>query len=138
MTSPGTLANPFAVIPAANGAASAITIDQGTGLTQLISVAFALRNPVTTTVPIANADLTTTAGSAVEWNHTAATQFFNDLAHDQAAAEEPHHRLLRPGHGLAANRALPPRVCRSGCWVQVLIRSVHIGPCAHLHEPSWD
>ena len=44
MTSPGTLANPFAVIPAANGAASAITIDQGTGLTQLISVAFALRN----------------------------------------------------------------------------------------------
>jgi len=29
MTSPGTLANPFAVIPAANGAASAITVDQG-------------------------------------------------------------------------------------------------------------
>jgi LCP family protein required for cell wall assembly len=84
MTSPGTLANPFAVIPAANGAASAITIDQGTGLTQLISVAFALRNPLTTTVPIANPGLSTSVGSAVEWNHTAATQFFNDLAHDQA------------------------------------------------------
>jgi LCP family protein required for cell wall assembly len=83
MTSPGTLANPFAVIPAANGAAGAITIDQGTGLTQLISVAFALRNPVTTTVPIANANLSTSAGSAVQWNHTEATQFFNDLAHDQ-------------------------------------------------------
>jgi LCP family protein required for cell wall assembly len=83
MTSPGTLANPFAVIPAASGAASAITIDQGTGLTQLISVAFALRNPVTTTVPIANAGLSTAVGSAVEWNHTAAKQFFNDLAHDQ-------------------------------------------------------
>ena len=83
MTSPGTLANPFAVIPAANGAAAAITIDQGTGLTQLISVAFALRNPVTTTVPIANANLPTAAGSAVQWNHTEATQFFNDLAHDQ-------------------------------------------------------
>src|SRR5436190_3614678 len=83
MTSPGTLANPFAVIPAANGAAAAITIDQGTGLTQLISVAFALRNPVTTTVPIANANLSTAAGSAVQWNHTEATQFFNDLAHDQ-------------------------------------------------------
>jgi hypothetical protein len=83
MTSPGTLANPFAVIPAANGAASAITIDQGTGLTQLISVAFALRNPVTTTVPIANPNLSTAAGSAVQWNHTEATQFFNDLAHDQ-------------------------------------------------------
>ena len=83
MTSPGTLANPFAVVPAANGAASAITIDQGTGLTQLISVAFALRNPVTTTVPIANLNLSTAAGSAVQWNHAEATQFFHDLAHDQ-------------------------------------------------------
>ena len=83
MTSPGTLANPFAVVPAANGAASAITIDQGTGLTQLISVAFALRNPVTTTVPIANPNLPTAAGSAVQWNHDEATQFFHDLAHDQ-------------------------------------------------------
>jgi LCP family protein required for cell wall assembly len=83
MTSPGTLANPFAVIPAANGAAGAITIDQGTGLSQLISVAFALRNPVTTTVPIANANLPTAAGSAVQWNHDEATQFFHDLAHDQ-------------------------------------------------------
>jgi LCP family protein required for cell wall assembly len=88
MTSPGTLANPFAVIPAANGAASAITIDQGTGLTQLISVAFALRNPVTTTVPIANAGLSTPAGSAVEWNRTEARQFFNDLAHDQALPKD--------------------------------------------------
>jgi LCP family protein required for cell wall assembly len=88
MTSPGTLANPFAVIPAANGAASAITVDQGTGLTQLISVAFALRNPVTTTVPIANLGLSTPAGSAVEWNRTEAKQFFNDLAHDQALPKD--------------------------------------------------
>jgi len=88
MTSPGTLANPFAIIPAANGAAAAITIDQGTGLTQLISVAFALRNPVTTTVPIANANLPTAAGSAVEWNRGAARQFFNDLAHDQALPKD--------------------------------------------------
>ena len=83
MTSPGTLANPFAVIPAANGAASAITIDQGTGLRQLISVAFALRNPVTTTVPIANVGLSTSVGSAVQWNQTEARQFFSDLGHDQ-------------------------------------------------------
>ena len=32
MTSAGTLANPFAIVPAANGAASAISVDQGTGL----------------------------------------------------------------------------------------------------------
>ena len=83
MTSPGTLANPFAVIPAANGAASAITVDQGTGLTQLISVAFALKNPVTTTVPVADPGLSTSVGSVVVWNHAAATQFFSDLGHDQ-------------------------------------------------------
>ena len=83
MTSAGTLANPFAIVPAANGAASAITIDQGTGLTQLISVAFALKNPVTTTVPVANPGLSTSVGSAVEWNHPEARQFFSDLGHDQ-------------------------------------------------------
>ena len=84
MTSAGTLANPFAIVPAANGAASAIIIDQGTGLTQLISVAFALRNPVTTTVPVANPGLSTSVGLVVEWNHTAAEQFFSDLGHDRA------------------------------------------------------
>ena len=81
MTSAGTLANPFAIVPAANGAAAAITIDQGTGLTQLISVAFALRNPVTTTVPFGSF-ASTSAGSVVTWNTAAAKQFFGDLAHD--------------------------------------------------------
>jgi anionic cell wall polymer biosynthesis LytR-Cps2A-Psr (LCP) family protein len=83
MTSAGTLANPFAVVPAANGAASAISVDQGTGLTQLISVAFALRNPVTTTVPFGRF-ASTSVGSVVEWNTAAAKQFFSDLGHDQA------------------------------------------------------
>ena len=82
MTSAGTLANPFAIVPAANGAASAITVDQGTGLSQLVSVAFALRNPVTTTVPFGQF-ANTNVGSVVEWDPTAAKQFFNDLAHDQ-------------------------------------------------------
>lgn len=84
MTSAGTLANPFAVIPAANGAASAISVDQSTGLSQLVSVAFALRNPVTTTVPLSpDPFANTNVGSVVEWNTTAAKQFFNDLGHDQ-------------------------------------------------------
>ena len=82
MTSAGTLANPLAIIPAANGAAAAITVDQGTGLSSLISVAFALRNPVTTTVPFGQF-ANTSVGSVVEWNITAAKQFFYDLAHDQ-------------------------------------------------------
>jgi LCP family protein required for cell wall assembly len=82
MTSAGTLANPLAIVPAANGAASAITVDQGTGLSSLISVAFALRNPVTTTVPFGQF-ANTNVGSVVEWNIAAAKQFFYDLAHDQ-------------------------------------------------------
>ena len=62
-------------------------MDQGTGLTQLISVAFALRNPVTTTVPFGQF-ATTSVGSVVEWNTTAAKQFFSDLAHDQALPKD--------------------------------------------------
>jgi LCP family protein required for cell wall assembly len=83
LTSTGTLINPFAVIPAANGAAAAISVDSSTGLSQLVSVAFALRNPVTTTVPFGGF-ANTSAGSVVEWNTTAAKQFFSDLGHDVA------------------------------------------------------
>jgi len=84
MTSAGTLANPFAVIPAANGAASAITVDQGTGLSSLVSVAFALRDPVTTAVPLAPDPFASTGvGSVVVWDKATARQFFSDLAHDQ-------------------------------------------------------
>ncbi len=86
MTSAGTLANPFAIIPAANGAASAISVDQSTGLTQLVSVAFALRDPVTTTVPFGQF-ANTNVGSVVEWDPAAAKQFFNDLGDDQPLPE---------------------------------------------------
>lgn len=83
LTSTGTLINPFAVIPAANGAASAISVDSSTGLSALVSVAFALRDPVTTTVPFGGF-ANTSVGSVVEWNTTAAKQFFSDLGHDVA------------------------------------------------------
>jgi LCP family protein required for cell wall assembly len=83
VTSVGTIVNPFAVIPAALGATSALTVDSGTHLYQLISVAFALRHPQTTTVPIANANLPTSAGDAVQWNQALAQQLFNDLKSDR-------------------------------------------------------
>ncbi|MDQ2811203.1 MAG: LCP family protein [Actinomycetota bacterium] len=83
LTSAGTLINPFAVIPAANGAAAAISVDSSTGLSQLVSVAFALRDPVTTTVPFGGF-ANTNVGSVVEWDNAAATRFFSDLGHDQA------------------------------------------------------
>ena len=87
MTSAGTLINPFAVIPAATGAASAISVDQGTSLSQLVSVAFALRNPVTTAVPFGGFG-NTSAGSVVEWDTAAAKQLFSDLAHDRALPKD--------------------------------------------------
>ena len=82
LTSAGTLINPFAAVPAASGAAAAISVDQGTQLYQLVSVAFALRNPISTTVPFGGFQ-TTSVGSVVTWNTAEATQFFNDLATDQ-------------------------------------------------------
>jgi LCP family protein required for cell wall assembly len=82
MTSAGTLINPFAVIPAASGAASSVTVDQGTSLSQLVSVAFALKNPVTTMVPFGGFG-NSPVGSVVEWNVPEAKVFFNDLATDK-------------------------------------------------------
>ena len=62
MTSLGTIINPFAALPAASGATGSLTVDQGTSLYNLVKVAFALRNPQTTTVPVANASYVTSAG----------------------------------------------------------------------------
>jgi LCP family protein required for cell wall assembly len=82
LTSAGTLVNPFASIPAAVGAANAITVDQGTHLNQLFQVAFALRNPQTTTVPFGGFE-STSVGSVVLWDRPAALQLFDDLAKDR-------------------------------------------------------
>jgi LCP family protein required for cell wall assembly len=81
MTSLGTLLNPFAVIPAASGSVAAVEVDQGTNLYQLIHVAFALRNPVTTTVPFGGF-ASNAAGSVVLWDTARADRLFYDLAHD--------------------------------------------------------
>src|SRR5580700_867762 len=83
LTSTGTLINPFATIPAATGSAGALTVSDGTSLMDLVHAAFALRNPLTTTVPVATADYqTANDGVAVKWNTTEALQLFNDLKND--------------------------------------------------------
>jgi LCP family protein required for cell wall assembly len=85
MTSTGTMINPFASIPAASGTVSSLTVDQGASLHDLINVAFALRNPETTTVPLASLDYqTANDGVAVLWDRTQALQLFNDLRTDTA------------------------------------------------------
>ena len=82
LTSPGVMLNPFSVVPAALGSVGALSVDEGTHLNQLISVAFALRSPETTTVPIGNANLPTSAGDAVQWDPTQASRMFRDLNTD--------------------------------------------------------
>ena len=83
MTSTGTLINPFATIPAASGSVASLDVDQGTQLYQLVQVAFALRNPQTTTVPLGGFGRES-VGSVVRWNQTAAREMFADLANDRA------------------------------------------------------
>ncbi len=82
MTSAGTLANPFASFPAANGAVSSLTVDKGTQLYQLVQVAFALRHPETTTVPISSTPLLA-VGDVVIWNRAEALRLFDAMKNDQ-------------------------------------------------------
>jgi LCP family protein required for cell wall assembly len=83
MTSPGTLFNPFAIIPAANSIAGTLDVDPSVQLTDLYSVAQALRNPVSTSVPFGYFE-NTSVGSVIRWNSAKALQLFGDLAKDKA------------------------------------------------------
>jgi LCP family protein required for cell wall assembly len=83
-TSPGVYLNPFTAFPFASTAAGSISVDKGTGLYDLMQVAFALRNPQTGTVPIANPALPTNAGEAVEWDQAQAQALFAALKANKA------------------------------------------------------
>jgi LCP family protein required for cell wall assembly len=78
-TSPGVYLNPFTALPFASAAASAISVDKGVSLYDLLQAAQALRGPESGTVPIANANFPTNAGDAVLWNRTQALELFNAL-----------------------------------------------------------
>jgi LCP family protein required for cell wall assembly len=78
-TSPGVYLNPFTALPFASTAASSIAIDKGTSLYNLLQVAFALKSPVTGTVPVANASYETSAGDSVLLDKTKALELFDDL-----------------------------------------------------------
>jgi LCP family protein required for cell wall assembly len=82
-TSPGVYLNPFTALPFGSAAASAISVDQGTHLNDLVSAAMALRDPETGTVPIANANYYTNAGDSVLWNQTEALALFTALKNGQ-------------------------------------------------------
>jgi LCP family protein required for cell wall assembly len=88
LTSAGVIANPFSSLPAASGVAGTLTVDNGTHLYQLIQVAFALRNPITTTVPISGSIMTTTGESALQWDRPKALELFNELNSDHKLSKD--------------------------------------------------
>jgi LCP family protein required for cell wall assembly len=94
VTSTSTMLNPFAVVPATLGSVDSLTVDESTHLKDLLSVAFALRQPETTTVPVANPNYLTSAGDAVLWDSTQARRLFRDLNTDRPVPK----RLLSGSH----------------------------------------
>ncbi|WP_084715055.1 LCP family protein [Streptacidiphilus rugosus] len=86
-TSMGTLLNPFTLYPTMDSGLSMLSVDNGTGLTDLGSMFFAMKglksgDGKTMTVPIANANYPTPAGDAVKWNMTEAQQVFDAFKND--------------------------------------------------------
>jgi LCP family protein required for cell wall assembly len=88
MTSPGVMLDPFAVLPAASGVVDSLTVDNGTSLYDLYQVAQAMRDPLTTTVPIATSTAFTPAGESVLWNTQQAKELFNDLQTGQPVPKD--------------------------------------------------
>ncbi len=118
VTSPGNLVNPFTAFPAAFGAAGALTVDKGTQLYQLMQVAFALRHPQTSTVPIGS-EPQLAVGDVLIWDHAKATRLFDAMKNDT-----PVPKSLLTGSKLAGGRAEPKSLSRlSTCDISA--------PCAH-------
>ena len=86
-TSPAVFLNPFTAVPTATSSAGALTVDQGTHLYQLLRVAFALRGPRTTTVPLAGSE-TTGVGDVLLTDRTKALRLFNALGNDQPVPKD--------------------------------------------------
>jgi LCP family protein required for cell wall assembly len=83
-SSPGVLLNPFRFIPLGNSATKALTIDQRDGPLDLVRFALVMRSVSgdggkKVTVPVANPNFSTSAGSSVLWDREKARALFNSL-----------------------------------------------------------
>ena len=83
--SPATVVNPVRYWTLSNASTQAVTLDEDTSLFGFTRLALAMRrvsngNGYTLTVPIANNDAPTSAGSAVLWDDDEAKALFSDLA----------------------------------------------------------
>jgi LCP family protein required for cell wall assembly len=82
--SPGTLLQPWRSFPAAKAGGGALTVDESTSPLALARFVLAMRavsggNGLSLTVPIGNPNLSTSSGSAVQWDRTQALALFKAL-----------------------------------------------------------
>ncbi|MCY7373787.1 MAG: LCP family protein [Spirochaetaceae bacterium] len=82
--SPATLLNPFRLVSLGNAATTSLTIDERDGPVSLVQFALAMRavsggGGTRTTVPVADANYSTPAGSAVRWDRERALDLFRSL-----------------------------------------------------------
>jgi LCP family protein required for cell wall assembly len=82
--SPGTIAQPWRAFPAAKAGGGALTIDENTSPLAVVRFVMAMRTVsggggIQMTVPIGNPNLSTSAGSAVQWDREKALQLFDGL-----------------------------------------------------------
>ena len=82
--SPATLLNPFRIVSLGNAATTALRIDDGDGPVSLVQFALTMRavaggDGTRVTVPVADVNYSTPAGSAVRWDRERALELFRGL-----------------------------------------------------------
>jgi LCP family protein required for cell wall assembly len=84
---PGTLLDPAKSVPAVSAGLDTLVVDEDTGLPQLMSLFQAMRGVTgggrQLNVPVSNPNLTTSKGSAVQWDAARARKLFQELNQDR-------------------------------------------------------
>ncbi|MEZ0166267.1 LCP family protein [Kineococcus sp. LSe6-4] len=89
--SPATLLNPFRAFPLASAGGSAVTVDEGSSITDLVGFLRGMREAtgaggISMTVPVSNPSLRTGHGIAVKWDTDKTLAMFGDLKADDTEA----------------------------------------------------
>jgi anionic cell wall polymer biosynthesis LytR-Cps2A-Psr (LCP) family protein len=93
--SPATVFNPFRYWEVSNASTQAVSLDEDTSLLQTAQLGLAMRRiaggkGLTLTVPVADADARTSAGSAVLWDKKKAKAMFGDIARGDTSELEKY------------------------------------------------
>ncbi|MFC7331200.1 LCP family protein [Marinactinospora rubrisoli] len=87
-TDTSTLINPFRSVPLVMEGTSTFDVDEGDHLSDLASMALAMReNPATTTIPVGSTPTHPTLGSVVEWDEALSTEMFTAMQNGEEIPE---------------------------------------------------